>query len=90
VIDRKNDLYYFFETKYDKHLWCVDSGMETPGPISNPAVKHSNVEGSARETECENRKMHLLLYLKPFSRRRAFFLSENCYRLNFFYFFTLF
>ena len=30
-------------------LWCADNVEETPGHISNPAVKLNRAEGSARE-----------------------------------------
>ena len=59
--------------KYKYQFGCVDSGGETPSYISNLEVKSTGGEGSARETVCQNSKMHPLIFKKPLSRV-AFFL----------------
>ena len=54
---------------------CIDSGEEIPGYISNPEVKLTCGEGSARGTECENSKMHPLYFKKALTSVRAFFFA---------------
>ena len=56
---------------------CVDRGGEIPDLISNSEVKSSIGEGSARETVCENNKMHPFYIKKP-TLRVGFFFGKLC------------